>query len=138
MPTATIKVDFLNPPKGKGVSWNIKTPDQTYYGIGPDLKNQVQQGGTYEVEYKENGRYKDITKVLGQVAASAPGASAGNNTYRRTDPIDACRMYVTAVTTAFIKAGKVPNSDPDMLATIGRNAVLAFKEIYRRADDERD
>lgn len=113
--TITAKVSFINQPKPGKKKGSIKTDSNLLIGCWPDKLALFQAGGTYEIEYSEqtvNGvTYKNVEKAK-QVAAPTPAtngaAGGGYNTYRQTDPLDAERMFVTAVVRAAIQAGVLP------------------------------
>lgn len=70
MPTATVTVSYVNPPKPGKKMGSIKCGD-VYYGVWPDKLSLFQAGQTYNIEYTEDNGFKNFKKL-------ANGASSGH------------------------------------------------------------
>lgn len=109
----TITPQYIDPPKAGKKQWSVKDQTGQYYGAFADVANQMKVGGTYEITTESrvfNGVTYHTIKTVKQVSAPAPnGAGTGGsyNTYRKTDPVDAERMMVTALVKAAVQAGTV-------------------------------
>ena len=116
-----IHVAFVNAPRPGDKKGSLKTKDGVYYGVWADqwsrIEGQVQEGGTYEIEYDESefkGKtYRNIKTEKGIKTILAPGTETpdqykGNGTFKyATNPTDAERMFVCSIMNAYVAAGKV-------------------------------
>jgi hypothetical protein len=133
MTTSVVVAKFVNPPRGKAISGSIKTPDGTYYGVKPEMLSLFQQGETYEIEWSQNGQFKNITAAKPFIPTPANGGGAAisavsYSSRSRTDPHDSANMWCCAVMTAMIRAHEV-RLDSESLTT----AELMIREAHRDA-----
>lgn len=80
MPSATISVQYVNPPKPGKKQGSIKTVDGQFFGVDPTQLGQFREGGTYTVEYDthvyQGKEYKTFRRMDGAVPQqSAPIAT---------------------------------------------------------------
>ena len=131
MQQATIKVQYVNQPKGNGPG-NVKDVDGTYWKVwtrskkpGAAVLSDFQEGGTYSVTYEtENYQGKDyytITSVT-QTATALPQTAAASNGHvmprQPTAPTDAERMFTCSILNALIQAGRVEASPDDIEGSV--------------------
>jgi len=115
MNTATIVAQYLNPPKPGRKTGSVKDADGQYWDIWPDKMAQMQQGGTYQIEYETreyNGKtYCTIKSIVGG-QAPAPKANGmngaakpanGNGYGGKNDE----QIFVMAILKSGIEAGHV-------------------------------
>ena len=80
MPSATVTVRYVNPPKDGGKRGSIKTVDDEFYGVWPETFHLFEPGRTYRIEYSEKdigGRtLRNVRKVMLAGSPSAPLPSA--------------------------------------------------------------
>jgi hypothetical protein len=116
MPTMTMTVKYVNPPKAGKQRGSIKGTDDQVLGVFADKLHVFEPGSTYEIEYTETVSsgvtYRNV-KSATAVAAAPPSSNAStpavHNTYRETSASDAKRMFVCANLSALIRAGEVKN-----------------------------
>jgi hypothetical protein len=116
MPTMTMTVKYVNPPKAGKQRGSIKGTDEQILGVFADKLHLFEPGTTYEIEYTETTssgvtyrNVKSATAVAAPATAPSTGAPAAHNTYRETSANDAKRMFVCANLSALIRAGEVKN-----------------------------
>jgi hypothetical protein len=116
MPTMTMTVKYVNPPKPGKQRGSIKGTDDQILGVFADKMHLFEPGTTYEIEYTEtasNGvtyrNVKSATTVAAPAATAEASASQAYHAYRETSPTDAKRMFVCANLSALIRAGEVKN-----------------------------
>ena len=116
MPTMTMTVKYVNPPKAGKQRGSIKGADDQILGVFADKMHLFEPGSTYEIEYTETEssgvtyrNVKSATAVAAAPTTSTPSAPTGHNTYRETSANDAKRMFVCANLSALIRAGEVKN-----------------------------
>jgi hypothetical protein len=116
MPTMTMTVRYVNPPKPGKQRGSIKGTDDQIVGVFADKLHLFREGETYEIEYTEtsaNGttyrNVKSATAVEAPAPTSEAAASPAYSSYRETSPTDAKRMFVCANLSALIRAGEVKN-----------------------------
>jgi hypothetical protein len=116
MPTMTMTVKYVNPPKAGKQRGSIKGTDDQILGVFADKLHLFEPGSTYEIEYTEtasNGvTYRNVKSATAVTAPATPAGAApsnGFNTYRETSANDAKRMFVCANLSALIRAGEVKN-----------------------------
>jgi hypothetical protein len=115
MPTMTMTVKYVNPPKAGKQRGSIKGTDDQILGVFADKLSLFEPGSTYEIEYTETVSsgvtYRNVKSA--SAVAAAPAASSASapahNTYRETSANDAKRMFVCANLSALIRAGEVKN-----------------------------
>jgi hypothetical protein len=115
MPTMTMTVKYVNPPKAGKQRGSIKGTDDQILGVFADKMHLFEPGSTYEIEYTETvssgvtyRNVKSATAIAAPTTSSAPSPTA-HNTYRETSANDAKRMFVCANLSALIRAGEVKN-----------------------------
>lgn len=95
MPTATISVQYVNPPKPGKKQGSVKTVDGQFYGVDPTQLGQFSPGGTYTVEYDthtyQGKEYKTFRRMDGALPLPAPVATA------RPAHTQAVEMFVMGV-----------------------------------------
>lgn len=127
MATATINVRYLNPRDGQRPP-SVKTPEGVYYNLSDEQFPQMQQGGTYNVEYHVKtirGReYKIVDKVTVVGGAPAARPSSGG---RPTDDATAERIFVCGGLNAILSN---PNFD---LQNLSQSGVVAMVKTLRGA-----
>jgi hypothetical protein len=113
MPTTTMTVKYVNPPKAGKQRGSIKATDGQILGVFADKLHLFEPGSTYEIEYTEtisNGvtyrNVKSATVIAAPADTPTPPAPATFHGYRETSPTDAKRMFVCANLTALIRAGE--------------------------------
>jgi hypothetical protein len=116
MPTMTMTVKYVNPPKAGKQRGSIKGADDQILGVFADKMHLFEPGSTYEIEYTETvssgvtyRNVKSATAVAAAPTASTGPTTAAHNTYRETSANDAKRMFVCANLSALIRAGEVKN-----------------------------
>jgi len=73
MNTATITAQYLNPPKPGRKTGSVKDTDGQYWDVWPDKLAQMQQGGTYQIEYETRDyQGKTYCTIKNIVGGSAP------------------------------------------------------------------
>jgi hypothetical protein len=116
MPTMTMTVKYVNPPKAGKQRGSIKGADDQILGVFADKMHLFEPGSTYDIEYTETVSsgvtYRNVESATAVAAPAAPAnaaPSSGHNTYRETSANDAKRMFVCANLSALIRAGEVKN-----------------------------
>lgn len=107
MQVATITVKYVNQPKPGKKMGSIKDTAGNIYGVYPEKLALFQQNGTFEIEYKQNGDFKQVVGVKPAGGLSPAPQSNGGGNYRPTSPVDAERMYVCSLVNAGIQAGRI-------------------------------
>lgn len=124
MPTATVKVDFVNPPKEGKKRGSIKGADGKYYWGTPAQIAMFQKGGTYTFEFDskadDSGKvWHSITKLTeaagpGAVPASGSGDGSTN-------------IFVTGVVGRYLQGSAAPWPDAADLEEMVRSAKNAWE-----------
>jgi hypothetical protein len=103
MPTMTMTVRYVNPPKAGKQRGSIKGTDDQILGVFADKLHLFEPGSTYDIEYTETvssgvtyRNVKSVTAVAAAPTASTGPTTATHNTYRETSANDAKRMFVCA------------------------------------------
>jgi hypothetical protein len=112
MPSSTLTVKYVNPPREGSKRGSIKTVDDEFYGVWPENIELFEPGVTYEVQYVErttNGRtFRNVKSarphVLQPAAQPAPS--------RVAKPVAAASPILTPAEWRLIVALR------DMLATL--------------------
>jgi hypothetical protein len=112
MTTTTVTVKYVNDPKAPGGrSGSIKDADGVYYSVPVAMLPEFQPNMTYEIDWKQNGNFKNVSAVRPVAVAAAgtgPGvAYSGGGTRTRTDPRDSANMWACAVMCSLIEAGQI-------------------------------
>ena len=160
---ATVTVQYVNGPKPGKKLGTIKTREDEYFYVRPDMLRHFQQGETYDLGYTEtqgnNGLpLRTVQKAVPVKRAAAdptenypsrqaarrdaepqrepprqPQNGSGGGYYRPTSPRDAERMFVCSTLNAFIQTGRVAE---DVTALTGYVDML--RQVWRAtfgADD---
>lgn len=102
----TINVKFINPAAAGKKNASIKTDDDQFFLVPPEMLGQFQQGGRYKIEYKSNVfkgvTYKYVEKVEQDVAAPSPIAKHQAGKYGQTDMVTAERIFVCGAMNAIL------------------------------------
>lgn len=122
MPTETVTVQYVNPPKEAGKSYgSIKTQDGKFISVHKDKLNLFQKGGSYVVEYETTQQgYHNFKGLVGGQTALPTAAAAP----RQDDMATAERIFVCGVVNQSVAAGH-STAWPD-LVTLINNARNAF------------
>lgn len=127
-----IVVAQITPPPGPNKPGRIKDTAGNNFGIWPDKMANVREGETYDVEFIQNGAYRNIRSIrvatppapaprqftaqhqpqarsLSSAATQPSDSSVSRNGqyYRPTSPRDAERMMVCSTLNAFIQTGRI-------------------------------
>lgn len=104
MATTTINVKFVNPAAAGKKNASIKTDDDQFFLVPPEMLGQFQQGGKYKVGYKSNVfkgvTYKYIETV--EAAEASPIAKFQGGKYGATDMATAERIFVCGAMNAML------------------------------------
>jgi hypothetical protein len=81
MLTATVEIQYVNPPKPGKKMGSIKTKDGTYYNVWPDKLHLFQPGQTQMIEYQErsNGSGGKFLTAVGVVNPAQVQMPASDN-----------------------------------------------------------
>jgi len=121
----------------------IKTSEDDWFGVPPNLLAQFHQGDVCTVEYKAKprqggGEWRDITRILSKTSTVPPKVQASRPA---TNPTDSERMWSCAILEAFIRAGKV-ELDVTSLAAANKIVTTVYANSFGskdvRKDDEMD
>lgn len=123
MPSATIGVQYVNPPAQGKKMGSIKDANGNYYGVQPGMLGLFQQGGTYEIFFEDRefqGKTYHTVKTVKPVTQPAAAAQkiVGDVQRARTNEADAERMWVCALLGHAIQSGQID------LRTDGHSAVI--------------
>ena len=107
MATTVINVKFVNPAAAGKKNASIKTDDDQFFLVPPEMLGQFQQGGRYKIEYKANAfkgvTYKYVEKIEPDVAAGpSPIAKHQAGKYGSTDMATAERIFVCGAMNAML------------------------------------
>lgn len=148
MPSATITVKYVNPPKPGAQKGSVKDINGDYYSVWADKIGQYQPNATYIIDYDEDtGRDGRVWKTIRSHTSngvpptpapssggySGPRRSAGN-TYRETSQRDAERMFVCSLLNASIRAGVVGINATDLVPAV--NALRDTWDATFGAEDQ--
>jgi hypothetical protein len=116
MPSMTMTVKYVNPPKAGKQRGSIEGTDDQILGVFADKMHLFEPGSTYEIEFTETTSggvtYRNVKSATAVAAPATPAGAApsnGLNTYREISANDAKRMFVCANLSALIRAGEVKN-----------------------------
>ena len=154
---ATITVASIIQPKAKGKPGALKDTEGQYWSVWWDKLAQYQVGETYELDYEQNGifrnvkAHKHITPHGHQSTSAIPRDSRvttgprivpkqepahnGNGFYRPTHPRDARRMFITATLGHFIEINQVPCKAQDIANAIAE-IVAAYDDTIGKDDED--
>lgn len=123
MPTITLTVKYVNPPKPGKKRGSIKDTDDQMFGVFPDKLHLFETGKTYEVEYTSNevgGVVYNTVKSATPLATSAPrNIPIGNGgSYKETSARDAERMFVCSILNAAVQGQQVEFNHQRVLAAV--------------------
>ncbi len=143
MPTETITVAGIWPPKEGRRTGSLKTTTGDWFDVWPDKIPQFSKGGTYVIEYttkESNGRvYKTVKAIVGAPGGSGQvqgGAAPRGGSYtRQDDPAVAERIYccgiVNAAAAALASKGLLT---AEALVQITNAARLAWRRTFGAGD----
>lgn len=132
MPTATVTVDYINPPKPGGKMGSIKTKEIGYVNVYPDKLFQFTPGQTYTIDYDIKSspdgtrQFKNFKSIVGGAPMSQPKVYAakppsGNST--------AQEMFVMGFINRLWQGfGGIPEQAE--LTEAGRRARHAWNDIW--------
>ncbi len=122
MPTGTITVKYVNPPKAGKKKGSIKTADGQMFWVWANKLPEFTPDMIYEIEYSEeqwNGEtFRTVTKATPKATPPTQANGVRTNSYRETSPADAERMFVCSLLNAAIAAGKLQLSAESLVAAI--------------------
>lgn len=132
MPTAQIKVSFVNQPTGARKSGSVKIDDGSFFNVPVALLGQFQPNGNYTVEYTEKDgtgqwagrKFRDITRIA---AAQAPTPPTGGK-YGQTDDTTAERIFVCGALNSAIQAGQINVGDGPAMVQF----VTTLRGVWKR------
>jgi hypothetical protein len=135
MATTVINVKYVNPAAAGKKNASIKTDDDQFFLVPPEMLGQFQQGGRYKIEYKANAfkgvTYKYVEKIEPDVAAGpSPIAKHQAGKYGSTDMATAERIFVCGAYNALMGN---PNIDPRGISVDERIAeVNKNRDVWRQ------
>jgi hypothetical protein len=130
MNTATIDVQYVNPPAAGKKMGNLKLKDGSYYSVSPAMLGQFRNGGTYEVTYDEhdyNGKMYRTVKTVKQTGAAVNGTGGGR--YGATDDVTARRIFICGILNGLAHAGKI--STPTDAQKWWRGLEQAWENVHK-------
>src|SRR6188768_1077779 len=106
--TATIEVEYVNPPKEGKKKGSIKTKDGEYYGVWPDKLHLYAPGNTYTIQYESSefkGKtYKDVKRIV-----DAPATTAAKHATNGNGSTKSREMFAMGfVNRIYAGTGKIP------------------------------
>lgn len=101
MPRATVTVEYVNEPKPGKKKGSIKTKELGYIGVWPDKLPQFTKGMIYEIQYKENGEFKDFEGIVQQQPSQQSNGHARNSA-----PDNSRMIFITGVVGRAMGSGK--------------------------------
>jgi len=106
MPTETVTVQYVNPPKDGGSYGSIKTMDGKRISVHRDKLGLFQKGGSYVMEYETTQQgYHNFKRLAGGSGPSPAGANPRSASYtRQDDPAVAERIYCCGIVNAAVAA----------------------------------
>ena len=137
MPTETVTVQYVNPPKDGGSYGYIKTQDGKRISVHRDKLDLFQKGGSYVVEYETTQQgYHNFKRLAGGAGPAPAGANPRSASYtRQDDPAVAERIYCCGIVNA-----AVPGLTQKGLLTAGvlvqitNDARLAWRQTFGAGD----
>ena len=129
MPSAIVKVTYVNQAQAGKVNGSIKVEDGTYYGVKPAMLGLFQPGNTYEIQYESSDfKGKTYHKVISvKPVASAPQTSGGSTKGYQTDDKTAERIFVCGAINAAISSNQLALLTTDVI-----QAVNSLREAWRQ------
>lgn len=114
MPNAEITVQYCNPQQPGKKNASIKTNDGQMYFVPPEMFGQFQQGGRYNITYKESTfrgvQYRHVETVAPVAAPQTNGQIVGaKGKYGAVDMETAERIFVSGWMNG---VARNPNIDP--------------------------
>lgn len=143
MPTETITVAGIWPPKEGRRTGSLKTTTGDWFDVWPDKIPQFSKGGTYVVEYatkESNGRvYKTVKAIVGAPGGTGPspaGANPRSAPYtRQDDPAVAERIFVCGIVNAAVPTlAAAGDLRTGTIAEIVRDAREAWRLTFGAGD----
>lgn len=134
MPTATIEVQFVNPPKPGKKQGSVKTVSGEYYGVDPTQLGQFQPGSTYTIEYETrvfNGKeYRNFRRM----DASSPPPAQSKQVQAFSTPVEITAREIVA--SALHGVGTLP--DTEILTTWFLAVKNAFEAVFGDTEEEKE
>ena len=120
MSTATVHVDFVNPPRQEGGKFgSIKTKELGYVSVPVKDLGLFTKGQSYSIEYTEKGDFKNFAKMA-EVASTKPNGHAPHTPDAKDKMI-----FVTGLVGRALGSGKYQIAD---IGTLTRAACEAYDE----------
>jgi len=130
MPSATVKVMYVNQPQANKTNGSIKVEDGTYYGVKPAMLGLFQPNNTYEIQYESSefkGKtYHKVISVKPAPAQQSPGRAQGGRGYQ-TDDVTAERIFVCGAINAAIGSNQLVVQTTDII-----QAVNSLRDAWRQ------
>ena len=130
MPSAVVKVTYVNQAQAGKVNGSIKVEDGTYYGVKPAMLGLFQPGNTYEIQYESSDfKGKTYHKVISvKPVASAPQISSGGPSKGyQTDDKTAERIFVCGAINAAISSNQLAVQTTEVVQAV--NSLRAAWEL---------
>ena len=141
MPTATINVQYVNPPKPGKKLGNIKTVDGQFYGVDPTQLGQFSPGMAYTIEYDthtfQGKEYKTFRRMDGALPLPAPAPTHSG----RPAQTQAVEMFTMGVIGRALQgSGTVPDRETltNWVKACRWAFIDGFASISKPEDDERE
>lgn len=129
MNTATIEVQYAEPPKAGKKQGTVKATTGEIFGIWPDKLGLMRPGHSYEIEFSDrefNGRtYRTIVKCKPHKGAKQPAAAKPAVTHERNDSE---LEFVARVLSAAIQACAVEYTQAGLTG-----AARMLRTVYQEA-----
>jgi hypothetical protein len=121
MTTATINVAYVNQPKPGKKQGNVKTDTGEYYGVALGMLGMFSPGGRYEVSYSSrefNSKTYHTIETVNKVGEAPRASGGGGAKHGPVDDATAERIFVQGILQAFIRAGKIETTTPNVVAAV--------------------
>lgn len=120
MPSAIVKVTYVNQPQANKVNGSIKVEDGTYYGVKPGMLGLFQPNNTYEIQYESSDfKGKTYHKVIS--VKPAPAANDGVAPAKvgyKTDDVTAERIFVCGIVNAALTSSQIAPQTTDLVQVV--------------------
>ncbi len=134
MPSAIVKVAYVNQAQAGKVNGSIKVEDGTYYGVKPAMLGLFQPGNTYEIQYESSDfKGKTYHKVISVKPAPIEGnvghaqSFANKGAYGKTDDKTAERIFVCGAINAAISSNQLAVQTTEIVQAV--NSLRAAWEL---------
>lgn len=137
--TIEFTVQLVGRKDGKRMGY-IKTAENDWFNVPPNLLAQFKRGEVCTVEYVAKprdggGEWRDITKKISSIAP--PPEPKHQDSRPPTNPTDSQRMWSCAILEAFIRAGKVDLSITS-LAEANKIVTTVYANSFGSKDARKD